>query len=85
VDRPEWLGCATSVLSGYDSPETRAIMRCYTDQTDATTECLATAPCDAEARSMCISSPLACIGPHVEVGLALATQCPDVALLPRLP
>jgi hypothetical protein len=79
-----WAPCAKDALRPFDSPETREILHCMLDQFNHNTECFAASDCDGDARALCGSSPLQCLGSNYQFGLELAMKCPDSFLLPRL-
>jgi hypothetical protein len=81
---PTWVSCATNALAAYDTPQGRMIMQCYLERTQALTDCLATMPCQADARASCGGVPLECATADPELTLMLAMACPDISLLPRL-
>ena len=81
--RKEWASCGSRALAKYDSAETRGVFTCLADIVRESTVCLKSKPCDPVARAECGASPLQCIGEHADLGLALFTECPDLALLTR--
>jgi len=81
--RKDWVSCGTRALAKYDSPETRGVFTCLADIVNESTACLKTKPCDPVERAECGASPLQCIGEHIDLGLALFMECPDLALLTR--
>jgi hypothetical protein len=81
--REDWIPCLRGVLAKHRSPETLDAFRCMQDEVEAMTECLATKACDPMERAECDRNPIGCLAAQTEVGLEVATQCPDITLLPR--
>jgi hypothetical protein len=83
ASRPEWAPCTASVLE--EHPEGLAVLQCVVEELRKNAECLATKPCDGEARAECDLNPIECVGNEdgQTLALALATRCPDISLLPR--
>lgn len=81
---PSWVPCGTMALAAHDSPEVRAIARCFTDQLEARSSCLASTTCDSPDRAQCDSSALSCVGSDVQLIVTLIEACPDLGLLSRL-
>ena len=81
---PTWVPCGTMALAANDSPEVRAIARCFTDQLEARSSCLTRTTCDSPDRAQCDSSALSCVGSDVQLIVTLIEACPDLGLLSRL-
>ena len=82
---PSWIPCGTMALAANDSPEVRAIARCFADQLEARSSCLASTSCDSPDRAQCDSiTSLSCVGSDVQLIVRLIEACPDLGLLSRL-
>lgn len=82
--RPDWIPCVRPILEKYSNSETLEALRCMRDRLEESRACLASKDCDPVARAECGGSPFECLSGHTEISLAIATTCPDTALLPRL-
>jgi hypothetical protein len=80
-----WLDCVSDALADRDSEATRATGRCVLAQLRSRNECLETTECGTEARGQCSDLTIACAVVDPAVTVLISEQCPDTAILPRLP
>jgi hypothetical protein len=81
---PSWIACGTTALASYDSPEVRTIARCFTDQLEERSQCLASTGCDSPDRAACEVTGLSCVSGDPTLIVKLIEACPDLGLLSRL-
>ncbi|HKU39073.1 MAG TPA: hypothetical protein VJR89_13020 [Polyangiales bacterium] len=83
--RDDWAPCVDSVLAKHADPDTLDAFRCMRELWANMLMCLREKPCDPVERAECGRSPLECLGGQGQLAVELATACPDVGLLSRIP
>jgi hypothetical protein len=71
-------------LEQIDSPEVREIARCFSEDLDRRSQCLASMACDSPERAQCETTGLSCAGGDPQIIVKLIEACPDLGLLSRL-
>lgn len=83
ASRPDWAPCTATVFERH--PEGLDVFQCLVGLLEKNAECLATKPCEAEARAECDLNALECLNNEAArtAALEVGTACPDISLLPR--